>query len=130
MAFSKARSAVPDDVRPELDGFAKYLADRLWGAKGPAWGTSLTEIENLVVAVRDAMAEKMLHQALQRQAADSAERPPEFRDCPGCGQPAAARDPEPRLVRTRAGEAEWQEPREDCPRCRRAFFPSVEKPRH
>lgn len=130
MAFEKTCPAVVNEVRPELDGFAKILADRLWGAKGPAWGTTLTEIEDIVVAVRDALAEKMLHNALQRQAAGSAERPEEFLPCPGCGESTVPREAEPRLVQTRGGEAEWQEPHEHCRRCRRAFFPPVEEPRH
>jgi hypothetical protein len=31
-------------------------------------------------------------------------------------------------VQTRAGTAVWFEPEGYCPRCRRAFFPSVPKP--
>ena len=128
MAFKKAGSAIVDAVRPELEGFAKILADRLWGAKGPAWGTTLTEIEDIVVAVRDALGEKMLHNALQRQAAESAERPVEFRHCHRCGLPTDPREPEPRFVQTRGGGGDWQEPHEHGTRCRRAFSPSVEKP--
>ena len=130
MAFTKTQAGAVDQVRPELVGFARFLAERIWGAKGPAWGTKLSEIEDIVVAVRDALTKAMLHQALQQQADGSTERPAEFRDCPSCGRPTATRDPEPRLVQTRGGEAEWQEPHEHCSRCRRAFFPSVQESGH
>jgi NADH pyrophosphatase NudC (nudix superfamily) len=127
MAFVKQKSSVPDSVRPYLEGVAKNLADRLWGPNGPPWGTSLSELEDLVVSLRQILSEQMLHVALQRQAAEDTPRSAEFRDCPSCGKPTESREPEPRLVNTRGGEAEWQEPHAYCPRCRRAFFPSVQK---
>ena len=49
-------------------------------------------------------------------------------NCPGCNGVTDADDPEPRLVQTRAGEAEGQEPHEFCRRCRRAFFPQSTLP--
>lgn len=127
MAFTKTTDSTVSDVRPYLEGVAKNLADRVWGPQGPPWGTKLTELEDLVVAIREVLSEKMLQQALKRQAAESTGRPAEFRDCPGCSGAAEERDPEPRLMKTRGGEAEWQEPHEYCRRCRRAFFPSVEE---
>jgi hypothetical protein len=128
MAFTKTIPSTVNDVRPYLEGVAKNLADRIWGPKGPAWGTKLTELEDLVVALRAVLSEQMLHQALQRQAADAAARPPDCRACPGCGGGTAGHDPEPRNVDTRGGEARWHEPQEYCTRCRRAFFPSVQEP--
>ena len=122
MAFSKQTAPSIDEVRPYLHGVAKHLVDRIWGPRGPAWGTKLTEMEDLLVAIQETLAERMLQHALQRQAADpAAERPPEYQLCPGCHGVTDVDDPEPRLVQTRAGEAEWQEPPEFCRRCRRAF---------
>ena len=43
-------------------------------------------------------------------------------------QVLACEDRTERIVATRAGEAEWAEPEGYCDRCRRSFFPSVEKP--
>ena len=130
MALVKSPSAVVDEMRPVLEGLAKNLADRLWGPNGPPWGTKLSALEDLVVAIRQVISEKMLHEALQRQSDRTAERPADYRACPGCGGPTGERDPEPRFVQTRGGEAEWQEPHEHCTRCRRAFFPSVEESGH
>ena len=131
MAFSKQTAPSIDEVRPYLHGVAKHLVDRIWGPRGPAWGTKLTEREDLLVAIQETLAERMLQQALQRQAADpAAERAPEYQHGPSCHGVTDADDPEPRLVQTRAGEAEWQEPHEYCRPCRRAFFPSVQEPGH
>ncbi|HEY2909896.1 MAG TPA: hypothetical protein VGI99_06600 [Gemmataceae bacterium] len=131
MAFSKSTSANIDDVRPYLHGVAKYLVDQLWGARGPAWGTPLADIEDVALAIRQVLTERMFQQALQRQADTPApERPADFQRCPTCEGTTRAEDPDPRNMTTRGGEAVWQEPREFCRRCRRDFFPSDQEPRH
>ncbi len=124
MARSKIAKAPADPVRGYLQGVAKHLVDRLYGPSGPAWGTKLTELENVVLAVRQVLSEQMLHEALQRQANTVEERPAPFRCCAKCGKEVEADDPDPRLLQTRAGEAEWLEPATYCRRCRRSFFPS------
>jgi hypothetical protein len=133
MARHKTRSPEVEEVRPYVEGVAKNLADKLWGPRGPEWGTSLSHLEDLVCAIREVLSEKMLELGLERQASTPAEeRSPAFQHCAGCGQPTPPdpADPlEPRLVQTRGGEAEWQEPKHYCRKCRQAFFPSVQKPR-
>jgi hypothetical protein len=74
--------------------------------------------------VRDILTEKMLAEALARQAATHDQRPPTYRCCPGCQQPIPCADHNPRLVTTDAGQAQWAEPEGYCRRCRQAFFPS------
>ncbi len=133
MARSKKRSPEVEEVRPYLEGVAKNLADKLWGPKGPKWGTKLTELEDLLVGIRHVLTEKMLPLGLQRQADTPAEeRPSTFQHCSGCGQTIPP-DPDepaaPRLVQTRGGEARWQEPKHYCRQCRQAFFPSVQESR-
>ncbi len=125
MADTPSQTPRVDELRPELRAIAAQLADRIWGPHGPAWGTRLSELEQLVVAVREVISEGMLHEACQRQADQP--RPAEYQNCPVCGRATKPREPEPRLVHTLGGEAEWQEPKDECTRCRRAFFPSVEK---
>jgi hypothetical protein len=112
-----------DELRPELRAIATKLADRIWGPQGPAWGTRLSELEKLAVAVREVISERLLAEACQRQADQP--RPPELQNCPVCDRPMKPREPEPRFVHTLGGEVEWQEPQDECTRCRRAFFPSV-----
>jgi hypothetical protein len=128
MARAKKRTPQVEEVRPYVEGVAKNLVDKLYGPDGPAWGTKLTAIEDLVLAVREVLSEKILAEALARQAAAQAQSPPAYRTCPGCQQPLACPDRDERLVQTRAGEAAWVEPEGYCDRCRRSFFPSVQEP--
>jgi uncharacterized protein with PIN domain len=122
---------VVEPVEAYLEGVAKSLVDRIYGPKGLPWGTTLTELEDVVIAVRDALCERLLAQALQRQAQNAEERPEPYRKCPGCERPVEAKpDPEPRNVTTRGGEAEWDEPHDYCRTCRRAFFPSEQESGH
>ena len=126
MARYQVATAAADPVRPYLEGVAKSLVDRLYGPHGPAWGTRLTAIEDTIQAIRQVLSEKMLDEALQRQANTVADRPPDFQCCPQCGREV---EPDPdrddcRILQTAGGEAEWREPATYCRKCRRSFFPS------
>jgi hypothetical protein len=128
MARTKQRTPQVEEVRPYVEGVAKNLIDKLYGPDGPAWGTKLSAIEDLFVAIREVLSEKMLADALARQAAAHPQGPPAYRTCPGCQQPLPCGGSTERIVETRAGEAEWAEPEGYCDRCRRSFFPSVQEP--
>src|SRR5262245_41900613 len=128
MARAKQRTPQVEEIRPYLKGVSKNLIDKLYGPDGPAWGTHLTEIEDLVVAIREVLSEQWLVDALARQAAAHAQSPPPYRTCPGCQQRLACPDTNERLVATRVGDACWAEPEGFCDRCRRSFFPSVQEP--
>jgi hypothetical protein len=130
MARSKKRSPQTEQVRAYVEGVAKNLVDKLYGPDGPPWGTPLTDIEALLLEVREVLTEQMLDLSLTRQAQASPQLPPARRSCPGCQQPLPCDDANPRIVRTEVGEAQWSEPQGYCPRCRRAFFPSEQKPGH
>jgi hypothetical protein len=127
MARIKTSTRQADPVRPYIEGVAKSLVDRLYGAEGPAWGTKLSEIEDTIVAIRQVLSEKMLDEALQRQADVAEQRPAAFQCCPKCGkevQKEPDMDGSPRVLQTRVGAAQWQEPETYCRKCRRSFFPS------
>jgi hypothetical protein len=132
--MARKKKVVPAAVEPVqtyIEGVAKSLVDRIYGPDGLPWGTKLSELEDVVVAVRDALSEKMLAQALERQALSAERRPAPFQKCSRCQGPVEAKpDAEPRNVETRAGEAEWDEPQCYCRKCRRSFFPSEPKPGH
>lgn len=119
-----------DNNRPYLEGVAKSLVDRIYGPDGPPWGTKFVELEDLVVELGKVLQQSMMAQALTRQADSFAKLEPAAGDCPSCGRPTGPADPEPRLVHSRGGEAEWQEPQQYCTKCRRAFFPSVQESGH
>jgi hypothetical protein len=128
MARAKQRTPKVEEVRPYVEGVAKNLVDKLYGPDGPPWGTKLTEIEDLLLAVRELLSEQMLNDALARQATAPTQRPAAAGICPGCQQPLACPDTQQRIVQTQAGEAAWAEPEGYCNRCRRSFFPSVPEP--
>ena len=129
MASKKKVPASVEPVQHYVEGVAKSLVDRIYGPKGLPWGTRLSELEDVCLAVRQMLTEEMLKQALGRQAETNPDRPEPYRCCPGCQGPVEPRpDPEPRNVQTRAGEAEWDEPNEYCRKCRQAFFPSEREP--
>jgi hypothetical protein len=130
MARAKKRTPKVEEVRPYVEGVAKNLIDQLYGRDGPAWGTQLTEIEDLFLAIREVLTEKMLADALARQARAQPTGPGVARTCPGCQQPLLCPETHERILATRVGEAEWAEPEGYCDRCRRSFFPSVQEPGH
>jgi hypothetical protein len=130
MARSLSSKAKIEVFRNYLEGVAKKLADDLWGPQGPAWGTRLTEMEDLALEAREILTQEFLQLGLERQSRTLQEHPPaEAAGCPSCRRPfAEAAEPLPRNLQTRGGPVGWQEPHEYCPRCRRAFFPSEPKP--
>ena len=69
MARSEKFTEKLENTRRYVEGVAKNLVDQLYGKEGLPWGTKLTELEDTVVAVREMLSEKMLAEALARQAA-------------------------------------------------------------
>jgi hypothetical protein len=128
MAKATPKVEIPPQLRPVVAAAAKNLANHLWGTQGPAWGTSFASLEELTAQITELLSSQLLQQALQRQADQPLPDP--LRACPACSGPLDQQPPEPRSVRTTAGIADWQEPARYCPRCRRAFFPSIQEPGH
>ena len=127
MAKNKKATPGVDKELAYIKGVAKNLVDRIYGPAGLPWGTKFTELEATVAAVREALTEEMLQQALARQAAQVV-RPPEYDLCPVCGRSTLGADlPEPRRLETGAGDAVWAEPKTRCQQCRRDFFPSEQE---
>lgn len=128
MAADKKTTPQVENNRVLVQGMAKNLVERLYGPDGPPWGTQFTELEDLAVQLGEVFQESLMSQALNRQATAFENR--ENKTCPGCGRPTAERDPEPRIVDSRAGEAQGQEPHRYCDQWRKSFFPSVQEPGH
>jgi uncharacterized protein YbaR (Trm112 family) len=130
MARAEKATAKVEEVRAYVEAVAKNLVDKLYGPAGLPWGVPLTELEGVCLDVRAVLTEKMLDVALERQATDHPQRPQEFGCCPQCRRPLVCDEVEPRVMETRAGEAEWLEPQAYCRSCRQAFFPSIQEPGH
>ena len=128
MAKATRKVDIPAEVRPVVAAAAKNLATHLWGFQGPAWGTSFASLEELTAQITEQLGAELLHQALQRQA--NQPLPQHLQACPACSGSLDEHPPEPRSVHTTCGTADWQEPARYCPRCRRAFFPSIQEPGH
>src|SRR5438094_591494 len=99
----KKRTAQVDEVRSYVEGVAKSLIDRLYGPEGLPWGTSLTELEDLLLDIRQVLSQRMLDLAVARQAQALAQQAETLRACPGCQQPLACDESPPRVLHTRAG---------------------------
>ena len=128
MAKATRKVEIPPELRPVVAAAAKNLASHLWGSQGPAWGTSFASLEELTAQVNELLGSQLLQQALQRQAEQPLPQP--LLACPACSGPLDDQPPEPRSVRSTAGTADRREPARYCPRCRRAFFPSIQGPGH
>jgi hypothetical protein len=113
------------EVREEIRKFAEQLRKKVYAGPGhPDWGTLFSEIEELGVQIGDAVCREFVEQSVSQQAQQPREQ--EHR-CPTCDGPLEPREAEPRPLLTRRGEIGWQEPHTYCPKCRKAFFPSVQE---
>ena len=113
-----------DSCQSLIQGQAKILADRLYGADGPPPGTLFAEMEQIALTLAEQLRKRFLDLLLVRQAeAMHRNLAQEHCLCPSCGQQTAAQEPEPRVLRCRAAVVEWMEPQRYCTRCRKAFFP-------
>jgi hypothetical protein len=128
MAKETKRVEIPAHLRPVLQATAKNLLHHLYGPDGPPWGTSFSDIEEIVVQLSRTLGSELLSQSLQRQANQAVPQP--LQHCPTCGRPTEPRDAEPRSVQARLGTADWKEPSCHCEHCRKSFFPSVQEPGH
>jgi hypothetical protein len=88
------------------------------------WDRTFEQIEDEACDLGDAVAQALMAESLAEQAVQG---PRElWAVCPRCQRPAKAEpDVEPRLLDTRRGQVNWQEPKHYCPRCRQSFFPAV-----
>lgn len=123
--LAAARKA--QEVRGRIQQFAEQLRNEVYGARGyPDWGTLFSEIEELGVEIGDAVCREFIQQSVTEQAEDQ-QSGGQHECCPTCGRTLEPQEPEPKPLLTRRGEVCWQEPQTYCKKCRKAFFPSVQK---
>jgi len=79
----------------------------------------ITIIEDIAVAVGDAVAQAIVRRKLEAEAVCADPR------CPECGEHGMRKGDRERTILTRRGEVEFTEPESYCRQCRRSFFPSV-----
>lgn len=116
--------AISRKLQERIKDVATELRQEVYGSSGiPQWGTKFTEIEDVGVEIGDALACELISQSVQGQAskAEGVGR----QECTVCGRSGEQDEVEPRIVRTRRGDAQWLESKGYCKHCRKAFFPAV-----
>jgi hypothetical protein len=80
---------------------------------------SLSEIEDIALAVRERVGEAVTQALVEQQAAQRVPGPV----CEGCGTEMRYKGVKKRRLVTRSGEVDWERPYYYCPTCRRGLFP-------
>lgn len=110
--------ATAAEIRSRVREFARELVAEQGRPEAGAGLALFTVLEDAAVAVGDALAGEIIEQELARSSEHG-------HDCPRCRQRGLRKGERERIIQTRRGEVKFAEPEFYCPRCRRAFFPSV-----
>jgi hypothetical protein len=119
--MGKDAAAIRDEFRTRLGQMARQLGRALY-PDGLPRGTKFSELEAIAGALGDEISQQLVEIHVQGQAEDWPEA--ELGECPVCGGAARKAPDQPRVVTTTRGDVAWKERVANCPRCRRAFFPS------
>ena len=119
--MGKDAAAIRKEFHAHLGQVARELAKELY-PDGLPRGTKFSELEDVAGALGDEMARQFIELNVQEQADDWPED--ELGECPACGGAAWKTSNQPRVLTTTRGDVAWKERVANCPRCRRAFFPS------
>jgi hypothetical protein len=119
--MGKDAAEIRTEYHTRLSQIARELARELY-PQGLPRGTKFSELEAVAGALGDEMARQLIEINVQEQADDWPEE--ELGECPVCGGPARKAPDQPRELTTTRGDISWKQRVANCPRCRRAFFPS------
>ena len=119
--MGKDAAAIRDELRIRLGQMARELGREIY-PDGLPRDTKFSELETVAGTLGDEIARQLIETQVRGQAEDWPE--PELGECPVCGGPARKAPDEPRVITTTRGDVTWRERVANCPRCRRAFFPS------
>ena len=119
--MGKDAAAIRRKYQARLVEIARELGQELYPGGLPR-GTKFSQLEEFAGALGDEMARLLIESQVGEQAEDWPEE--ELGECPVCGGPARKAPDEPRVLKTTRGDVAWKERVRNCPRCRRAFFPS------
>jgi hypothetical protein len=119
--MGKDAAAIRAEFHGRLSQIARQLARELY-PDGLPRGTKFSELEAIAGALGDEMARQLIEINVQDQADHWPEQ--ELGECPTCGGAARKAPNEPRVLTTTRGDVTWKQRVANCPRCRRAFFPS------
>jgi hypothetical protein len=119
--MGKDAAEIRNEFQARLGQMARELAKQLY-PEGLPRGTKFSELEDVAGALGDEMARQLIEINVSEQADDWPDE--ELGECPVCGGAARKAPDEARVLTTTRGDVAWKERVANCPRCRRAFFPS------
>ena len=119
--MGKDAAEIRNEFHTRLGQMARELTQQLY-PDGLPRGTKFSELESVAGALGDEMARQLIEINVREQADDWPEE--QLGECPACGGSARKAPGEPRVLTTTRGDVAWKERVANCPRCRRAFFPS------
>ncbi len=119
--MGKDAAAIRHEFQSRLGRMARELTRELY-PDGLPRGTKFSELEAVAGALGDEMARQLIELNVQEQADEWPQE--ELGECPLCGGAARKAPDEPHVLTTTRGTVAWKQRIANCPRCRRAFFPS------
>jgi uncharacterized protein with PIN domain len=118
--MGKDAPVLPAELKSELGRIARQLGRAIY-PDGLPRDTKFSELECVAGVVGDEIARQIIETQVEEQAGGFEEQ---LGECPECHGPARKAPDQPRVLVTTRGEVQWNERVANCPRCRRAFFPS------
>ncbi len=115
-ARKKTRAEKKAELMAQAEAIAEELLDWTEKTKDP----TLTEIEDVVLVLRQRMGRHLTKTVLESQA--NAE-PLQFPTCPHCHQPMQPKGHKTKRVVTAAGEVDLVRSYFYCPQCEQGLFP-------
>jgi hypothetical protein len=119
--MGKNAAEIRQEFHSRLGVMARELTQELY-PEGLPRGIKFSELEALAGALGDEMARQLIEINVREQADNWPEQ--ELGQCPTCGGAARKAPDGPRVLTTTRGDVAWRQRVGNCPRCRRAFFPS------
>jgi hypothetical protein len=118
--MGKDARSLPVELKSELGRIARQVGREIY-PDGLPRDIKFSELEGVAGVVGDEIARQIIEIQVEEQAGA-------FEDvlceCPECHGQARRAPDQPRVLATTRGEVQWNERVANCPRCRRAFFPS------
>jgi len=107
-----------DDLKTRLMAEAEAAIDRMLAKRKPQADLTLTEIEDLALAMRQEVGERTT-QLLAEVSGEAIGPGPQ---CPMCGEEMHSKGRKRRRVVTRSGEIDVERTYYYCERCKQGFF--------
>lgn len=120
MAIKESVTAKNEELVQIARLFGENLSRRAFGERGPDLNVTLTNLEQFLQPMVEAIAAGFLAVSAQEQVGRLGQALP----CPNCGG-ECPREEHERTLMTEHGPFTWPEPVCHCSHCERSFFPSA-----